>query len=466
MTSESTTAPASGRYDTKEKASFPEDTSAINVPARTTSLSGAIFNLTKSAVGAGTVYLPEIFYALGPVLACSLLLSGAVFCSISLYFLGRMAHHCETGDYFKLGRLALGRHGETAVSVSLMLFLFGGLIAYANLTGIYISSAIGTMRSVDAEQTFFKSGTVTLIAAALFIFPLSLLRDMSMLAKTSIVGMVSMLYISGLLAYDALTHGTSFGMASTLEAGTAEVKLQGMELGFSLCSFVGRLIFAYVNHFTIVSLVPVMKNPSASSRKTLISVSTLAATVIYLMAAFGGYFRFGSWNNGTDALSAFANAIKNITDPAVASKIVVPMPYTIAKLLLGFVLICSFPLLCDPARSCLDSLCFGPTSSVSASFRHYLETALIVAVPTTVAFFFAKQANDFLSLFSGFCGSLLVFTFPGIFFIILSRRFKYSISSVEKSLAYFCVVLGLILALTSTVANVRSLYISLTSEAK
>lgn len=431
-----------------------EDTSAINVPARTTSLSAAIFNLTKSAVGAGTVYLPAIFYVLGPLMASSLLLMGAIFCSVSLYFLGRMAHHCETGDYFKLGRLALGRHGETAVSISLLLFLLGGLIAYANLTGIYISSAVGTMRSVaDAEKTFLSAGNVTLMAAAFLIFPLSLMRDMSMLAKTSIIGMVSMLYISGLLAYDALTHGNAtFGISSAVEAGTEQVNFTPVEFVFTLCGYIGKLIFAFVNHFTIVSLVPVMKNPSSASRKTLIAASTVAATAIYFMAALGGSSRFGSLSRGVDALSAF---------PTGSS---VPFPYTLAKLLLGFVLVCSFPLLCDPARSCLDSLCFGSASTVSASLRHYLETGLIVAVPTAIAFFLKDEADGFLSLFSGFCGSLLVFTFPGIFFLILSRRFKYSMSPAEKVLAYFCVFLGLFLATTSTIANVQSLYISLTTK--
>ena len=423
-----------------------DDTSAINVPARTTGLLGAIFNLTKSAVGAGTVFLPAIFYLAGPLIATILLLSGAVLCSIPLYFLGRMAHHCETGDYFKLGRLAMGRKGETAVSLSLLLFLVGGLIAYASLTGRYISSASATLGEYDVKDSYFSDINVTVIAAALFIFPLSLLKDMSILAKTSILGMVSMLYIAALLAYDALTYGSSIGIsADDADKFVAQANGNGdmQKFAFLMCGFIGKLVFAFVNHFTIVSLVPVMKDPSAKSRMTLVTVSTIAATVIYILAAYGGYYRFGGLliqrDDPVDALSAFTRRI--------------PMPYVIAKLLLGFVLICSFPLLCDPARSCLDSLIFGSSSTVSATVRHYTETGLIVAVPTAVAYFCAKEADNFLSFFSGLCGSLLVFSFPGAFFIILSRKFKFSISPVEKALAYFCVGLGIVLAILSSIAN-------------
>ena len=163
----------SAPYSVDSKKTFEsekDDTSAINVPARTTGLVGAIFNLTKSAVGAGTVYLPAIFYLAGPTIAISLLLSGAVLCAIPLYFLGRMAHHCETGDYFKLGRLAMGRNGETAVSISLLLFLIGGLIAYASLTGKYISSAAASLGGYDVKTSFFSDINVTVLAAALCIF--------------------------------------------------------------------------------------------------------------------------------------------------------------------------------------------------------------------------------------------------------------------------------------------------------
>lgn len=425
-----------------------DNTSAINVPVRTTSLSGAIFNLTKSAVGAGTVFLPSIFLVLGPVTAVSLLFAGALLCAISLYFLGRMAHHCETGDYFKLGRLAMGKNGETGVSVSLLLFLVGGLIAYAYLTGLYLSNAISTLRGIAAtttdSATFFSPGNLTLLAAAFAIFPLSCMRDMSMLAKTSILGMISMLYIAGLLAYDAMTYGTTYGIASTLAPEKTELNLSTFDFLIKLCGFVGKLIFAFVNHFTIVSLVPVMKNPSAKSRLNLITVSTGTAVIIYLLAAFGGYYRFGQHAAKVDALSVFTNSA-------------VPLPYTIAQLALSFVLICSFPLLCDPARSCLDSLVFGPTSSVSPVLRHYLETALIVVLPSAVAYTVQDKADDFLSLFSGFCGSLLVFTFPGSFFLILSRRFKYSVSKLEKSLAYLCIGLGLILALLSSAVTLKKI---------
>lgn len=432
--------------DSKKTTVNKDESSVLNVPTRTTTLTGAIFNLTKSAVGAGTVYFPSTFVSVGLATAIPLLLSSAMFCAIPLYFLGRLAHHCETGDYFKLGRLAMGKAGENGVSIALLLFLVGGLIAYANLTGLCVSTAIETLSG--AKNSYLTPGNLTLLFAAFAIFPLSCMRDMGMLAKTSIFGMMCMLYIAGLLAYDALTFGNeTFGISSTLEyAVAAESTWSGY--AYTLMKSIGTLIFAFVNHFTIVSLVPVMKNPSAKSRMTLVSASTGIAVVIYLLAGLGGYSRFGANAIGKNALMPFIN----MKDASLSFP--VPLPYTIAQIALGIVLVCSYPLLCDPARACLDSLVFGPSSSVNATFRHYLETSLIVAIPSAVAYFTQDKADGFLSLFSGLCGSLLVFVFPALFFLILSRPFKYSVGKIESTLAYFCIGLGTVLAILSTTVNI------------
>jgi amino acid permease len=232
---------------------------------------------------------------------------------------------------------------------------------------------------------------------------------------------------------------------SFAEAQEAISDLTGSEYAVELIRRVGKVVFAYVNHFTIVSLVPVMVDPSARSRMRLISFSSGLAMTIYMMAGLGGYMRFGKYaGEAGDILGVYGDEA--------------PIVYTIARLLLALVLICSYPLLLDPARSCLDSLVFGPTSNLSKSFRHYLETALIVAIPVGVAFASGDKSDKFLDLFAGFCGSLLVFTLPGLFYLKLSKSFKFQISQAERVMAFFCIVLGLILAVASTYFNVLAFF--------
>lgn len=446
MTTATAPAPSAFASEKSTSSSVPkstkEDASPLNVPVRNTSLTGAVFNLTKSAVGAGTVFLPALLKTLGPVAGTTYLIVAGALCALPLYFLGRMAHHCETGDYFKLGRLALGKKGETAVSISLLLFLAGGLIAYAYCVGDFLSSSLISLVGAEKLPAFLANkGNMSVIMAIAAIFPLSCLRDMSKLAFTSIIGMVCMLGIAGMLTYDAIF---TIGGDKALPFGDVKTAVSiGTYLSL-LASSAGAVIFAYVNHFTIVSLVPVMVDPSAKSRMKLIGASSGLAVMVYLMAAVGGYMRFGS---------ACTDNILNVYD----SQPYTPIIYTIAKLSLALVLVCSYPLLCDPARSCLDSLAFGPNSRLSKGFRHYLETALIVAVPVTVAYLTEDKSLGVLNVFAGLCGSLLVFSMPGLFYLRLSRSFKFSITRLERGLSYFCIGFGLILAVSSTIFNVMKL---------
>src|SRR5262245_1988957 len=79
---------------------------------RNVSLLAAIFNLTKSAVGVGTLFLHSKLVSLGFRAGLAAILVAATMSTLSLHLLSRMAHNCSTGDYFVLGRLALGQTGE------------------------------------------------------------------------------------------------------------------------------------------------------------------------------------------------------------------------------------------------------------------------------------------------------------------------------------------------------------------
>lgn len=444
------------------KASEKKTPSVLNVPVRNTSFSGACFNLTKSAVGAGTVYLPKTICNLGMVAGSSMFMVAAFLCGASLHFLGRMAHHCETGDYFRLGRLALGLRGEQAVSVALMLFLIGGLIAYSHLIGQFFSqamikafefiSAYDWFQAMDEDSfgkslicNFFKVATKSNYMTAFWsiaaVFPLSLMRDMSKLAKTSILGMICMVYIAGIFAWEALVSPLNGKLG-----GTEVVPIQDtLEYVKFLGSACGKLVFAFVNHFTMVSLVPVMVDPSSKKRSALLLTATVAAVLIYSTVIYGSVYRFGGLIGG-EVISIYGQNGQST-----------PMAYTIAQCLLAFVLVCSYPLLCDPARASFDALFFGAKSSISTTFRHYAETAFFVAVPTIVAFFTQDKSSDYLDLFAGVCGSMLVFSFPGMFFLILARPYKYSVSAWEKITARAFVVLGVVLAILCFVTSLNKI---------
>ena len=145
------------------------------------------------------------------------------------------------------------------------------------------------------------------------------------------------------------------------------------------------------------------------------------------------------------------------------------VPYAIAKLAFSLVMVFSYPLLCDPARSALDQLLAKMVVRGSAErlatwnglyqFRHYTETFLLVAIPTAIAVFAANMAALFMDVFSSLCGSLLVFIFPSLYFIKLAtpKMYNYRIHNWEKSLVAVNIFVGSAVAIIGTFDSVKNI---------
>ena len=427
---------------------------AASAKPRTTSLFMALFNLTKSAVGLGTVLLVSKMQVLGLGWGISVIIAAAVIASISLHFLNRMSYNLDVGDFVRLAKIALGRPGEILAIVSILLVLLGSLIAYAYFIGTYAKSSISFF--TGTEDAWYTSNRIlTLLVVTLFVFPISCLKDLSKLAVTSIAGMGLMIAITGLVVYKSLTSDlvTDVAAVPTLVNPEFAVKIQTfselasfpslLSLGMSALSCLGSLIFAYMNHFTMVSLTQVLVRPTPQRRMILNIGATLLATAIYLTMAIFGY-RYYRNAKVEDSLS-----VPQMTNIFAA-----------AKLAVSVVLVFSYPLLAHPTRDALDSL-FAVIAGDSTGFksavglRHYSETAVCVFLPLLVAILAQGNSLGVLEISSAFFGSILVFVLPPVMFLKLKR--KYITSPLERGLAYLLLTIGVIITLVGPIPPVMDI---------
>lgn len=410
---------------------------------RNTTLNQGIFNLTKSAIGAGMLFLPWNMHRMGLLAGVASIVFAGVLCSTTLHYLARIGANTGADNYFKLGRLAFGSVGEMSAVAALLFNLIGGLINYANFAGDYLSSSLVFLffRSPPASSIpwYISPSFLKIAVAGLGIFPLACLKDMSKLSKSSLAGLLCMAYILLLTVWDSIFDTTEY-----LAPRIAPV------ISTQFFSAFGNIIFAFVNHFTIVAIVPVMVDPSPRRRSTMIAASNSTVLIVYLTAAICGYLHFGS------SIDPSKPDILNSPDSMT-------FPYAIAKLAFASVMVFSYPLLCDPARSALDQLITrlvlfrSPPERHSswahvAKLRHYAETALLVLIPTLIAVTAAKFAALFLDIFSSLCGSLLVFIFPSLYFLKLAqpKMYNFKIHSWERVLVFVNIFVGITVAIIGT----------------
>ena len=381
-----------------------------------TSLTSATFNLTKAAIGAGTLFIPYTFRLLGMFGGTGMLFFAALACAATLHFLGRLSVHTGEQSYFGLGRLAFGPAGESVAMGTVLVFLLAGMTLYSFKIGFFLARPLQGWLYPAGKQPFWVGERAWIVLASLAVGPLALLKDMRRLAYSSLIGLAFIFYVVVLTVFDAfLGHGQVAGAAEPFHWFKVPTFLQ-------FFTAFASILFAYVNHFTLVQLVPQLDRPSRTRRWTLVGLSTFLSWLFYTTVGVFGYAHFGE-KTGADILATPTNH---------------PAAYSLGQLAIGAMLVCSYPLLAAPARDAfLHLLRVGKPSRLV----HTAVSLGFVALTTTVAAAFTDSALDILNFFCTLCGSPLVFIFPALYFLRLKGR-VLQVGWAETVAAWCMVVLG------------------------
>lgn len=375
---------------------------------RVTSLFKAVFSLTKSAVGLGTVYLPGVYASLGWGLGTAMNVSFALLCAISHHFLARLSANTDVSDYYVLGRMAFGKAGETVSIIATLMYLYGALIAYIHYAAVNIAPGLHLLTKVD----FGKSTPMYILKAVLsgtLLAVCLILRDLSKLSPMAIIGMGCILLIVGTVLWDAIwNYKDNDGVNEKIAEKISEPIVAFSSKG--IFTSIAKFLFAYANQITTVGLVPTMINPTPKRRHQLIGYSLVFATLIYVTIGNAGYYRYGA----------------NVGNILEASN---TKPYMFAKFCIGLVLILSFPLLQDPTRGALNQLLPGDAAKAS-QLRLSLISIGLIAVAALIAMFAADSVENLMDFLAVVSGAFICFILPPAFFYRL--RYKYPVSRTER----------------------------------
>ena len=452
------------------------------------------FMLIKSSVGIGTLYLAAAYKTAGWLLGPLIMVVFSVLSAFSLHFLARIAANTDIGDYYGLGKLAYGAFGEKSAVACTIVYLFGALIAYSAFSGKYTNDCIRALcandrkalavqlaaaskedvatlvnsamvykskdnkiiesyvaslgasasttlgaliRDIKVEKVlmtasnykygsiitsgYFSTGIV-LAVSALVIFPLAMMKDLKRLSTLSILGMACVGYITILSVWNL----ASVGFSKNFDDGEPAM----FRFSSSIFTVIANMIFAFANHFTIVGIVPRLERPLPGRRRSMIVVSQLITTAIYLTVSLSGFWAFGK-----DIKSDILDSSNHIA-------------FVIGKAAIAITIVLSYPLLLDPARSSAMFL-INKGQGKPSQAKHTLVTAVFVAAAGLIGGFFFNQVNPLMNIFTSLAGSTLSFIFPALYFMRL--KYKYPVASVELIFSYIVLIVGSICAVIGTV---------------
>jgi amino acid permease len=359
--------------------------------------------------------------------------------------LGRLTANTDNNSYFALGKRAFGTTGEIICMMSLVLFLMGALIFYLDLAAGFVLQFCQFVRTpvrLSSEPSaWYENKQLMTVFISLVTFPLACLRDMSSLGKASILGMICMSYILILTVLDCIFD--SIGRSTTQSPAFAAVTPSVFASCFS------SLLFAFVNHFTMVSVVPSLIDPTPKRRAQLTLGSAIFVYAFYAIIGLAGYIHFGT---------AVPKQILEATGGSMGA--VTKWAYSIGKILMAQVLIISYPLLLDPARGTIEGalaiFCQRlPGWDKTRLIRHVLLTVSMVAGCALIAIKFPTEADTINQATTAFSGSLMVFILPSAFFLKLRKHYRTHFA--ETIAAWFNIVFGLAFMVGGTYFSVSTL---------
>ncbi|XP_004307706.1 PREDICTED: sodium-coupled neutral amino acid transporter 3-like [Fragaria vesca subsp. vesca] len=404
------------------------------------SVSGAVFNVSTSIIGAGIMSIPATLKVLGVIPAFVLIVIIAFLADVSVEFLMRFTHSGESRTYAGVMRESFGEVGSVAAQVCVMITNLGCLIMYQIIIGDVLSGNetghLGVLQEWFGVQWWNSRNIALLFTLVLIMLPLVLLRRVESLRFSSAISVllaVVFVGISSVLAILAIFEGKT-------KTPRLVPSLDQQTTFFDLFTAVPVIVTAFTFHFNVHPIGFELGKPS--DMILAVQISLVLCAVIYFTIGLFGYLLFGD-SIMTDILINFDRS----SDSAMGALLndVVRLSYALHLMLV-------FPLLNFSLRANLDEFLFPKRQLLTTDTRRFMFLTiglLVFSYLAAIAFPNIWYLFQFLGSTSAVC---LAFIFPGA--IVL--RDVHGISTKRDTiLATIMVILSVV---TSAIAISTNVY--------
>lgn len=317
-------------------------------PGNSTTL-GASMNFINSIVGAGIIGIPLAIQQCGFVLGMFLLALVAYLVKQSVVMMIDCGIRAKKFNLEDLAESLLGPIGYYLAIVPMFLFAYGGQIAYLVIVGDTVP-LVANYISPSGESIFHNREVVVTLFSIIIILPLCLLRDLSHLAWTSSLSIISDVILIVVILFASIP-------ASKEQADHFESQ-DLSELNTRLFAGVGTMSFAFVCQHNSFLVFRSLKTPTLKAWNSVASLSIIVSYTLSLTLGLIGFFAFYPFVQG-DLLNNFPSSYASVC---------------IARALLASTMIFTYPMECYVSRHCLYSLSirnFGSKSGdLSAASIH------------------------------------------------------------------------------------------------
>ncbi|XP_039047348.1 amino acid transporter AVT6C-like isoform X2 [Hibiscus syriacus] len=417
-------------------------------PAKHTSVSGVVFNVSTSIIGAGIMAIPATLKVLGVVPAFLLIVIIAWLADISVEFLMRYTNTGKSTTYAGVMKESFGRVGSFVLQACVVLNNLGCLIIYLIIIGDVLSGnqPEGSVHLGVLQEWFgvhwWNSRAFSILFTVVFIMlPLVSYRRVEALRFSSAIAVllaVLFVAISSVMAITALFQGKT-------ERPRLLPYLDNRASFFDLFTAVPVIVTAFNFHFNVHPIGFEMDKPSDMMKAVRISLILCGA--IYFAIGVFGYLLFGE-SITSDILVNFDQNSGSALGPVLND--IVRLSYALHLMLV-------FPLLNFSLRANIDEFLFPSRLIPARDNIRFMSVTVILLAICYLAAIAIPNIWYFFQVMGSTTAVSIAFVFPGA----IAFRDVHGISTLrDRIISALMIILA---AVTSTIALSTNIY-SLSTE--
>lgn len=377
-------------------------------------MASSIFNLVNNVAGAGILTLAA-GKAKGTGWIPAILIC-AVLGAISTHTFCIIGESCEiTGeqDFKGLWGRTIGEKSTYVVDSMIAIMCLAVSVIYSGILGDVFTPLL-ERAGLPASLNGRTSNILVLTGAVLF--PLSIIKDLSALAFTSILGFCSIAYTVLFMVVRSLdgTYSLVGDKGRFLQDAAITPpsfdKSTMWNFDFSSLVLASNLGLAYVAHYNGPVFYRSLRNTSSKRFRVMVTHAFVILTLLYVVTMVSGYATFGDVVVG--------NILLNYHPGDFLS--------TLASLATGLSILFGFPLIITGARESLlgvaRSLRLGDVADDDRVGHVALVTAILAFV-TTVAIS-VDDVSLVVGLTGAIMGSFIVYVCPALIYVRTIRQYR------------------------------------------
>jgi amino acid permease len=394
------------------------------------SMAASGFNLASATLGAGTLAIPAAMQACGVGMGIFLLI---VCCATTVYAIRLLMIIMEqTGytTYEEIARKMYGKWMERLTAFLIVIFCWGVTLVYVVAMGEILESLNPVHGFPDAFKGQWGQRLITVIFWAIFMLPLSLMKEINSLRYASLIGMAATVILVVAICIHA-GQGPHNG-----KPVSENVKVAAFSMNMVVA--VPTFTFAFCCQTNAFEIYAELKNPSVNKMTLLSAVSMAVCTCIYIVAGSAGVADMGD--------SIDDNILLNYGNPTSHA-------YVAAAVVgISFTLTMAFPICIFPTRDAvLQIMGYQDVYSTPAKVR--VAVCVFLSTASLIVGLFVPGIGILFGVLGGVCGSSIAYILPALFTMKLDGWSRESVGVVNWLSTWALLVGGIVAGVLGTAVS-------------